>query len=327
MSRSWAVLMVAVVVCGLGGCGVIDDPWKDDARARKRVVVTIPPLLSWVKAIGGDDVAVRSLCEDTGPHHYDADMKTLPLFRRADLFLSIGLTLDDKFADVLHPLARRPDLPFVKLGQRLPKKMLIETKEDDHGHEGHHHHHHGKYDPHVWLGIDEAIHMVNVIAEQLSAIDKDHEKTYTENAKKYVEKLKALHARGKTALEGKVKHIISFHDSFQYFGRSFGFKTVAVMEMGPGDEPTAGHLKKLADLIVNKDKKHKKIDCITVEPQYRKGSADRLAKTLEKKGITVPVVEVDPLETAKREELAKDPAGWYVKKMEANLKALADALP
>jgi ABC-type Zn uptake system ZnuABC Zn-binding protein ZnuA len=324
MNRSFPVIL-AVVAFAVSGCGVITPAWEGE-KGRKRVIVTIPALASFVKAVGGeDDVAVKSLCMTTGPHEFKADSRDAALFRGADLFLSVGLSLDDSFSDKLYALARNTRVPHVKVGQRIPKKMLMEMEHEEehgHGHEGHHHHH-GKYDPHIWLGIPEAIEMVKVIEEELSKIDEANAETYAKNARVYIGKLKAVQEDGLKLLEKKKKpmRIISFHDSFQYFARAYGMKIAATMEVSPGDEPSPGHLAKITKLVKN-DKEP--IGAITVEPQYAEGSAKKVSDAV---GGKVPLVHVDPLETADPEALKKDGARWYLKRMETNISKLAEALP
>src|SRR6202035_2940504 len=96
------------------------------------------------------------------------------------------------------------------------EKMLRELKHDhEHGHEhkpgeAGHHHDHGEHDPHLWLGIPEAVAMVEVIRDQLATIDKDHESEYKKNAAEYIESLTKLKADGLKKLDGKkVRRIVS----------------------------------------------------------------------------------------------------------------------
>jgi ABC-type Zn uptake system ZnuABC Zn-binding protein ZnuA len=103
---------------------------------------------------------------------------------------------------------------------------------------------------------------------------------------------------------------------------------VEVIEVGPGDEPTAGHLKKLVELCVEEKKEGKPVGAIAVEPQYpRSTSATTLQKELKARDVAVGLVEVDPMETADAEVLAKQGAGYYAAQMRSNLKALAEHLP
>lgn len=319
-------LLLAAVLPGGSGCTSAKDPWDGD-EGSPRVVVTLAPLASFVRAVGGERVAVRCLCTTTGPHHYQLDTKDARLLTRADLLLAIGLRLDDSFAEALRPMANRPDLRYVKLGQVLGKqKLLMELKHThEHKHDGEHAHHHGKWDPHVWLGVAEAVAMVGEIREALTAVDPDRADEYRANAAAYADRLRALHEEGKKLLGGvKVRRIISFHEALGYLARSFDLEIADVIEQGPGDAPTSAHL---AQLVRRCQDPMAPIGAIAVEPQYSKSSsAAVIQRELKQKGARVPLVEIDPLETADPAELAQEGADWYETRMRRNLKALAGAL-
>lgn len=309
------------------GCTSARDPWEGETGSAK-VVVTIAPLASFVRAVAGDTVALRCLCTTTGPHHYQLDTRDARLLVGADLLLAVGLRLDDSFADAMRSVARRGDLRYVKLGQRLPPDQLMELKHE-HKHEpgsGHAHHHHGKWDPHVWLGIPEAIEMVGAIRDELCVVDAQNAAVYRKNAEAYVVSLRKLHQEGKAALANKkVKRIISFHEALGYLARSFGLEIAEVIEQGPGDEPSAGHLKDIVKLCQDRARP---IAAITVEPQYpSSSSAAIIQRELKARGIKMPLVEIDPLETAELEELNKEGGNWYLTRMRKNLRALASTLP
>jgi zinc transport system substrate-binding protein len=318
-----AGLGLAAVVASLwafGGCTRQIDPWGD--AESPRVVVTIAPLYSFVRGVAGDRAAIRCLCTTTGPHHYQIDSRDPQLFPRADVFFAVGLRLDDFFADALVSMAHRRDLPPVKLGQKL-EDLLRLKHEHRPGDEGSHNHKHGKWDPHVWLGVPEVIGMVAAIRGELCAKDPENAELYRKNAEAYTNRLRRLHEDGKALLAGKkVKRIVSFHEALGYFARSFGLEIADVIEPGPGDEPTQGHMKEIVELCRDPERP---IGAITVEPQYPKtSSAQAIQKALKGK---VPLVEIDPLETAVPSELEKEGAGWYEARMRRNLEALASKLP
>jgi ABC-type Zn uptake system ZnuABC Zn-binding protein ZnuA len=327
---SLVVLAVLVPMVLLLGCGQTSSPWP--AGVPVRVVVTIPPLESFVKNVAGPHAAVRCLCTGTGPHHYEYNVQDLQQFREANLFFAVGLTLDNKFADALHANAKNPGLAYRKLGDLLPDKLKIrdedhdehdKDKEKEKGKEEHGHEH-GEIDPHVWLGIETAIVMVEKIRDELKGVDAAHAGDYDTNAKKYIETLKKLHADGRAQLEGKKnKKIVSFHESLPYFAKSFGIEIVDVIEQTAGDNPTGRKLTKLVEKCKKED-----VQVIAVEPQYPgSGAAKTLHDELAKPAINLKVklVEVDPLETADAKEL-EDP-GWYEAKMRRNVEELAKALP
>jgi ABC-type Zn uptake system ZnuABC Zn-binding protein ZnuA len=331
MRRAWLVLGWVAGLAGLAvvGCTPAPDPWKGEPE-KPRVVVTIAPLSSFARAVLGDRGALRCLCTTTGPHHYQADSKDARLLTKAHVFFAVGLKLDDVFADAIQGQARNPKLRYVKLGERFPTSKLLMLKEEEHDHDqehGHaeHAHQHGKHDPHLWLGIPEAVFVVKEMAKELSAADPDEADTYQKNAADYVKRLEKLQADGKAMLQGKKsKRIICFHDSFGYFARSFDLKIAEAIEMSPGDEASPGHRRKLVKLCLDKSKP---IGAITVEPQYPEASAEVIQKELKARGVTVPLVKVDPLETAEPKELEKEGGDWYLARQRKNLKALADRLP
>jgi zinc transport system substrate-binding protein len=320
-----AVILGATLILAVG-CGTPDDPWTGD-EGKARVVVTIAPLESFVRAVGGDRVAVRCLCTTTGPHHYQPDTRDARLLRRADLFLAVGLTLDETFANAMVRMARKPDLRYVELGETLPKESRLEmTHECCKNAEPGHAHQHGKWDPHVWLGTAQAVLLVEQIRDQLTEIDAPGKEGYAANAAAYVAKLHAFQTDGKKLLDGRSnRRIISFHEALGYLAKSFDLEIAAVIEQGPGDEPTAKDIKAIIQVCKDRDKP---VAAIAVEPQYPGSSSAKIIQNdLKRQGIAIPLVSIDPLETAEASDLAREGGDWYLNRMRQNLDSLAKALP
>lgn len=328
----FALILAAMMVLGsLSGCTRSTPVWNNRGGP-PRVVVTIPALDNFVRNVGGDHVAVVCLCTVQGPHQYQYNAQDAMLLREADLFFAIGLTLDDKFADPIQTESHNAHLQYVKIGERLPKKLLLATREEhEHEHgkeegEHEHGHEHGEYDPHVWLGIDPAKAMVEIIRDELKKADPNHAEDYEANASKYLKKLDELQAFGKEQLKDKKnRKIIAFHESLGYFAKSFAVDIVDVLEVTPGSEPRPEHMAKLA-----KECKEHHVRVIAVEPQYPKETS---AEVLKKQVKDIEFVVVDPLETADKDKDLKEDGkelkhrDWYEKKMRQNLENLAKALP
>ena len=326
-ARSAFAVLSAVLLSSVCGCSRSTPAWQN-RNGPPRVVVTIPALDSFVRNVGGERVGIICLCTTKGPHHYEYNPTDAIVLRDADLFLAIGLTLDDKFADKMQDESHNARLRYIKLGERLPKKLLLKGEEHEEGKEekGHEHEHeHGEYDPHIWLGIPQAIALVELIRDQLRDIDPGHAKEYEDNAAGYIETLKKLHADGKAKIKDKKdRKIIAFHESLAYFADSFGVEIVDAIERAPGEEPLPGHLAKLVEKC-----KASHVRLIAVEPQYSRGSS---ADILKKEVKDIELVVVDPLETADAVDLREDQKelknkDWYEKKMQQNLATLAENLP
>ena len=314
-------VLAAAAALAWTGCGSVKDGWEDRGGP-PRVVASFPPIACFVENVGGDHVGLVCLCTGTGPHDYQFNIRDSILLKRADVFFANGLGLDDHFADKMVTNGSNARLRYVKLADKLPaslrKKGEEHAEEHGHGHEGHDHahHHHGEFDPHVWLGIPQAIGMVEQIRDGLAAADGAHAAAYNRNAAAYIARLKELHAEGKKKLAGLKVPVITFHESMGYFADSFGLNVLGSIQPTPGEAPSPQKYKAL----VEKCPRGSTV-IIAVEPQYPETAADTLKKALTNAGVkAVHLVIVDPLETRSADELN---AGWYERKMRANIDNLA----
>jgi zinc transport system substrate-binding protein len=324
--------ILAFVLAVVGGCGTAKDPWQNVAGGPKRVLVSFPPLYCFTKNVADSDVKVLSLLTTVGPHDFQVTPAAPAMLRTADLFLVNGLGLEPFVSKLVANAGRKVEV--VPIGEAVPKIQLLAIGEEDldhdkdhdpHGKEDKGHHHHGDYDPHVWLGLPEAICMVNRIRDELNRIDSVHQAGYTQRAEAYTRELRQLQAYGKKRLAGKKNlGFIATHDSLRYFARSFEpeakLEIVGNIQVQPGVPVDGSHLKELAGLA-----KKKSVRVIAIEPQFSqaKTAAEALIREMGSPA-GVQIIEIDPLETV---PAAVDlDAGTYIRKMKANIDALAEAM-
>jgi ABC-type Zn uptake system ZnuABC Zn-binding protein ZnuA len=318
-------MLAGVIGLSLLGCSRTGEPWQ--GIKGRRIVASFPPLACFAAKVVGEDGKVLPLLTSTGPHHYEATAHDLLKLRGADLFLINGLDLDDGFATRLKRNCGNPHLGLIEVGDFIPKDKLRKLTAGAHGHEpghaghkhDHHGHSHGEYDPHIWLGLEEAILVVQGIAKELAEDDRKNADSYRKRADAYCAELKDLHNFGQRELKDKTERsLITFHDSFYYFARSFGLTVPGTIEIRPGEEPDSATLKKLIALC-----KEQRVRLIAVEPQYPEKTAKTLLEELKKGGLEdADLVRLDPLETAP----ADFRPDYYVETMRANIKNLADKL-
>lgn len=302
----------------LSGCPKAADPWP--AKPGPRVLVSFAPLYCFANNIADDDANVLPLMTSHGPHGFSDTPADALKLKRADLFIINGLELDNVIAKRLVQSSGNRGLRIVPAGEAIPKEQLLEGA-CHHDHEGEEHEHEHGIDPHVWLGIPEAIMMVEKIRDELAEADAANAENYRRRTSEYVERLKTLQQKGRELLKGKkARKLVTFHDSLRYFARSFDLDIVDVIEVAPGSEPG---VQKLKDLV--KVCQENKVRLIAVEPQYPSNtSAKTILTELRTQGIDAEFVEIDPLETASMQDL--DQPDFYERKMLQNLKNLADKL-
>ena len=313
----WKKPVFLAFMLGLAGCSKAENPWEHVAGGPTKVLVTIPPLYSFAKKVAGDDAAVLCLLGSKGPHNYEPVAADSLKAREANVFVAIGLGLDEWTERIRNSSGNKDKIKLVEVGELAG--AIKEEKDDKEGKSGHDHHH-GDSDPHVWLGIPESIKMVNAIRDSLQEIDPKNKDGYAKRAAAYVKELEKLLADGKAELKiKKNKKLIATHESLRYFGKSFGLEILDSIQPRPGIEADSAKMTSLAKLMKEKD-----VRVIATEPQYPHNLAEILKANLAKQKVEVKLVEIDPLETAPADELD---AGYYVKKMRDNITNLAKALP
>lgn len=165
--------------------------------------------------------------------------------------------------------------------------------------------------PHVWVGISNAIVMVENCGKALAEHDPKNADIYMNNAKKYANRLAQLKQKMHAQLDRfKGRKIVTFHEAFPYFAREFGLEIAAVIEREPGSEPSA---RELADTI--KIVRKAKIKALFAEPQYPSSSAKIIASE-----TGAHVFILDPAVTG------EDDKDAYINCMEKNLIILNKAL-
>ena len=313
------VLAVATLAVPLVGCKVRDTSPQPGSPDGVKVAVTFPALYSLAANVVGDTGTVTSVKSTQGAHGSEVTVKELEAVGSADVLFVNGLGLDDEFAKKLAASSPNKSLSVVKLGDRLKHKYLLHgagcTCEDD-AHKPEEDE--DAHDPHVWMGLDRAVQMVDTIVKELSDKYPPHKDAFYANGEAYKTKLKAIKADGVKAVEGtkpEGRKMVTAHGSMAYFADTFKITVVDTVQKSAGREPN----KKQLDELVEKCKKEG-VKVIASEPQFSKlGGVTTLADELKRLGMSTTVIELDNMESATPADLKPD---WYETKMRANIAAI-----
>ncbi|WP_120496414.1 zinc ABC transporter substrate-binding protein [Kiloniella sp. EL199] len=161
-----------------------------------------------------------------------------------------------------------------------------EHEQEEHVHHDDHEHDHGKFDPHIWLSIENAKAIVNRVGVELAEIDPDNASAYQSNVEKTLADLDVL----KQDLKGQISGYentpyLVFHDAYQYFENEFSLAAVGSVTIDAERKPGAKRISELRDVI-----RDRKAECIYQEPQFKPEVVEVLAENLE-----VKIGELDPL--------------------------------
>ena len=321
--RTFLTIFLALTPCLglLPGCSHSQPVWPD--KPGKKVLATFAPIYCLAQTIAGDDANVMCLLTASGPHESEPTQQDVMKVAGADLILANGLGLDDELLYKLIGSASKK-VKTVYVGNELKTKHpdLLEDADHDeeHEHDEHKGHSHGAHDPHIWLGPDLAIIMVDIIADELSTLDSGKKDNFRKRADGLKKELAQLKAYGLEKFKDKKNlNIVTQHDSLAYFAREFKLNIVGHIRSQKGADEGSTET-----MIVQWKTKEKRPSVLTVEPQYDKKEVESMQSSLKKEGIDTEIAEVDTIETA-----VGDPnpePGYYLYKMRENIDNLAKAL-
>ncbi len=248
----------------LSGCSGSGDTPPD-------ILCTTTIVADVVRQVSGGHQKIAVLMDaDVDPHTYDPTPADAKALRGAKVVFYSGLHLEGKLTELLEDLASKK--PVHALADDLPRQ-----RKDDKG----------KADPHVWFDLELWANTADVAADALTKYDPAHAADYKANAKKYKDKLLAVHQEIKIELATIPKErrvLVTAHDAFEYFGRAYDIEVKAVQ--GISTESKAG-VKEVRDLVSFLTER--KIKAIFVETSVSPKNVEALKEGCEQAGHKIVI--------------------------------------
>lgn len=307
--KYFLTIMIFIMVFSFTGCAS-DKAEINGEDSDLKIVTTIYPLADIAGRLGGDKVHVSYLLPaGSSPHTYEPTVEQARLMEQADLIIYVGANLDNwavRMTDAIDPglntinISEKVDLIDAADYFRFEEEEVdhdcdhnnehsCTDCEDHHDHANHDYccHDHGPEDPHFWLDpllvrdvICPAIH------EKLIELKPESKDYFNRSYEEYLQELTALDEKINDAVANFSRtKFIAFHSAWQYFAGRYGLEEVAVIAQFPGQEPSAGWVAELTELI-----REEEIGAIFTEPQFSSALAERIA---EESGAEVMII--DPL--------------------------------
>lgn len=221
-----------------------DTATKND---RLNVVTTTSMITDLVKNVGGDMIDLQGLMgAGVDPHLYKASAGDVTKLSGADIIFYNGLHLEGKLVEVFEKMGSSSKTQ-VALGERLDKSTLIGSD-----------YFASNYDPHVWFNIQYFKQFVNTVVEVLSEKDPKNSDRYATNAKTYLAQLDVLEKEVKEVIETLPKEkriLVTAHDAFNYFGKSYDFNVVGLQGLSTATEAGVQDVQRLSQFIIDNDVK------------------------------------------------------------------------
>lgn len=243
------------------------------AQAKLNVVATTADLGAIAREIGGDQVEITTIARSTeDPHFVDAKPNYYVKLNRADAIIEGGAELEVGWLNPLLEGSRNVKLQSGKPGRIATAEgiallevptTLDRSKGDIHA----------AGNPHYMTDPSNARIVAEHIARSFCELDPKNCDLFKGNLKKFETRLEMkITEWGQLLAPCKGKDIVSYHNSWPYFAKHFGFKMDLFLEPKPGIPPTAAHL---AELVTKMKSSGARV--IIVEPYLNHKMAETVA--------------------------------------------------
>jgi manganese/zinc/iron transport system substrate-binding protein len=310
MRKIYIMCMIAVAAALLLSCGKKQE--KDEAdvteeKKRLEIVTTTGMIADIVRNIGGEAVNVTALMgPGVDPHLYKASEGDVGRMANADIIFYNGLHLEGAMADVFSKLKGKA----FAVTKGIDRSMLIQPEEFE-----------GVYDPHVWFDVRMWMMAVEFVRDKLIEHDRASAVIFDTETQAYLQQLAELHdyvfKLARTVPE-KQRVLITAHDAFNYFGRSYGFQVMGLQGISTASEAGAADVQKLAQIIADR-----RIPAIFVETSVPDRSIKAVQAAVKAKGFDVKIGGYLYSDAMGTEGTA---AGSYIGMVTHNIETIVNAL-
>jgi manganese/zinc/iron transport system substrate-binding protein len=280
-----------------------------EVNGKLKVVVTTTMLTDLVKNIGGDLIELQGLMgAGVDPHLYKASEGDVSKLFNADVIFYNGLHLEGKLVAVFEKMETQ--ITTVALGEFLAKDGLIGSD-----------YFASNYDPHVWFNIQYFKEFSDKVTSVLSEKDPKNAASYIVNNLAFQQELDLLQTtvvKTIATLAPEKRILVTAHDAFNYFGKSYGFKVVGLQGLSTATEAGVQDVQKLSGYIIAN-----KVKAIFIESSVPRRTIEALEAAVLSKGHQVSIggsLYSDALGDAGSVE------GTYVGMFLYNVKTIVNAL-
>lgn len=235
-----------------------------------KAVSTTSIIAEVVAHIGAEHVTVKSLMgAGVDPHSYKASAGDLHRLQSAEVIFFNGLYLEAKLAEILQSLDKG-----YAVTANIPAGLLINKSANS-----------NLADPHVWMSAELWQYAAQEVQRVLSLYCPAQKKLFAKNTAAYTQHLLKLHnyaVQKISSVPPKIRVLVTAHDAFQYFGRSYNIEVLGVQGISTVSEASIAKIHQLTNTIVDR-----KIPAIFVESSVSPKTILALQAAVNSKGFNV----------------------------------------
>lgn len=210
------ILTMVIFSTCLSSCANIGS-----SKSKPVIVATIYPIYDWIRTILGNSIKdVDLILLESGSadlHNYKPSAEDIITLGKADIFFYIGGE-SDEWVDSAITSAQLPENKAINLLQSLgtlakeekPIEGATESEAEEEEEEE------GAADEHIWLSLNNAIHLIPIMAEKIKTAIPGISKSIEDNTDKFVNELSSLHQQYTESLSAKKRDTVIFASRFPF---------------------------------------------------------------------------------------------------------------
>ena len=244
-------LVIGLAVASMAAACSSSEPSSGEGDGavsdRVAVVTTVSPITNIAQNVGGSCVSITGIVpEGTNSHTFEPQPSDAAAFTDADIVFMNGLHLEQPTKELAE--ANVADgVPLVELGAMTitPEEYIYDFSFPESG---------GDPNPHLWTNPLFAKRYGEVIEDELSTVDPGCASTYQANYDAFARRIDELDqlVRDVTAsVPEENRKLLTYHDSFPYFAREYGWQVIGAIQPSDFADPTAQEVAALIDQVVS----------------------------------------------------------------------------
>ena len=239
------VLVIALLLLAVACTPGEETDAVEETGDRLRVVTTVSPITSLVENIGGARIRLEGIVpEGVNSHTFEPSPSVAAILSEADLFVANGLFLEEPSIEMARANAKDGAVMLTLADKAISTDQWVfdfSFPESD-----------GNPNPHLWTSPPLALRYAELIRDELAALDPDNTGYYDANLAALTERIEDFDRRITQAvatIPQQNRKLLTYHDSFPYFGPRYGFEIIGAVQPSDFTEPSAREVAQLIDQI------------------------------------------------------------------------------
>lgn len=208
-------------------------------------MTTVSPITNIAQNVGGDRIELTGLVpEGANSHEFEPAPRDARVLAEADAVFINGLHLEQPTLELADANVR-DRVPIVKLGEKTitPDQYIYDFSFPKSQ---------GDPNPHLWTNPLYAKRYAEIIRDELSRLDPEGANEYGTNTQAFIARLDQLDAAVRSVTQTVPKanrKLLTYHDSFPYFAREYGWTIIGAIQPADFAEPTPREVARLIDQV------------------------------------------------------------------------------